>query len=273
MSTGSMTVQKIQEKKQLGQRLSALTCYDATFAQILDQQTTVDLLLVGDSLGTVIKGDNNTLNVSLAEMIYHTKIVARQVKRAHLVADMPFLSYQINDDDTLRHAGELIKAGAHSIKVEGGKALHSGVKKLVNLGIPVMGHIGLTPQHVHAFGGYRVQGKTLAAKERLIEDALALEDAGAYALVIECTPADVAKEITSRIKIPTIGIGAGPFCDGQILVLYDLLDLKPEFRPKFVKQFLNGAALISNACQSYVDEVQEGSFPGPEHSYHFKNIS
>ncbi len=264
-----ITAPQLLQKKSLRQRICALTCYDATFAQLIDQHTAVDFVLVGDSLGMVIKGEPTTLNVDVNEIVYHTRAVSRSTKRVHVVADMPFLSYQINDEETLKNAGLLMKAGAHSVKLEGGVTIQNRVRRLVDVGIPVMGHIGLTPQSVHALGGFRVQGKTSVEKQRLLDDAFALQDAGAFAVVIECTPEDVAKEITEKLQIPTIGIGAGKYCDGQILVLYDFLDLNSEFRPKFVKQFFNGTAAIAGACQAYVDEVQQGTFPGPEHTYHF----
>jgi len=267
----NITIQKLQEKKTAQSLISALTCYDATFAKILDQHTTVDILLVGDSLGMAFKGEDSTLNVTIDNIAYHMRAVSKAAKRSHLIADMPFLSYQINEDETLKNAGVLMQAGAHAVKLEGGASLQNSIRRLANIGIPVMGHIGLTPQHIHALGGYVVQGKTKTAKDRLLNDALAIQDAGAYALVLECVPEEVAQEITARLHIPTIGIGAGKYCDGQILVLYDLLDLNPEFRPKFVKQFLDGAALIANACQTYVNEVNDKTFPEPKHTYHSKN--
>ncbi len=268
-----ITAPQLLHKKSLGQRICALTCYDATFARLIDQHTAIDFILVGDSLGMVIKGEDNTLSVDVGDIVYHTKAVSRNTKRVHVVADMPFLSYQISDNETLKNAGLLMKAGAHAIKLEGGVTIKNSVRRLVDVGIPVMGHIGLTPQSVHALGGFRVQGKTASEKQRLFDDALALQDAGAYAVVIECTPEDVAREITEKLQIPTIGIGAGKYCDGQILVLYDFLDLNLEFRPKFVKQFFNGTALIAGACQAYVDEVQQGTFPSPAHTYHSKTLS
>jgi 3-methyl-2-oxobutanoate hydroxymethyltransferase len=267
-----ITAAQLLQKKSLKQRISALTCYDATFAQLIDQHTDIDFVLVGDSLGMVIKGEPDTLNVDVSEIVYHTRAVSRNIKRLHVIADMPFLSYKINDKETLKNAGLLMKAGAHSIKLEGGVTIQNRIRRLVDAGIPVMGHIGLTPQSIHVLGGFRIQGKTAMEKQRLWDDAFALQDAGAFAVVIECAPEDIAWEITEKLQIPTIGIGAGKYCDGQILVLYDFLGLNPKFRPKFVKQCFDGAAVIASACQAYVDEVKQGTFPGPEHTYHFKKF-
>jgi 3-methyl-2-oxobutanoate hydroxymethyltransferase len=263
-----VTTKHLQQMKSQSRRISMITCYDATFAKILDRNTSVDILFIGDSLGMVIKGDDNTLGVSVEEIAYHTRAVAKGSQRAHVLADLPFLSYHLSDEDTLRNAGTLLRAGAHSVKLEGGVNVQNRVRLLVDVGIPVMGHIGLTPQSVHALGGHLVQGKTPEAKERLLADALALEAAGAYAVVIESVPEDIAQTITSKLTIPTIGIGAGKHCDGQVLVLHDLLDLNPEFRPKFVKHYAPGASLIAEACQNFVAEVQDGSFPGPEHTFY-----
>jgi 3-methyl-2-oxobutanoate hydroxymethyltransferase len=225
------------------------------------------LLLVGDSLGMVIKGEANTLSVSMEQMTYHVAAVARGVTRAHVVGDMPFMSYQASAEDALKNAALLLRAGASSVKLEGGASVAPTVARMVEAGIPVMGHIGLMPQSVHAMGGFVVQGRDPASRQRILDDAHALEQAGAYALVLEGIPSDLAAEITRALSIPTIGIGAGPACSGQVLVVYDLLGLNPDFQPKFVKKFVDGAALLGEAFRAYVDDVKDGSFPAPEHSF------
>jgi len=249
------------------QKICMLTCYDATFARLLDASG-VDVLLVGDSLGMVVKGESDTLNVSVDEITYHVRAVARGCEKSHIVADMPFLSYQASDEDAVRNAGRLLQAGAQSVKLEGGVPIAPCVKKLVACGIPVMGHIGMTPQSVHAFGGFVMQGKTEITRRRILEDALAIQDAGAFAIVLECMDAQLAKEITKGLKIPTIGIGAGPDCDGQVLVIYDVLGLDDRFSPKFVKHYLDGTREISTACANYVSDVRDGSFPAKQHTYY-----
>jgi 3-methyl-2-oxobutanoate hydroxymethyltransferase len=244
-----------------------LTAYDATFARLLDEAG-VDVLLVGDSLGMVIQGHDTTLPVTLDEMIYHTRSVARGASRAHVVGDMPFMSYQASPEDGLRSAGRLLKeGGAHAVKLEGGAELGETVHRLVRAGIPVMGHVGLTPQSVHAMGGFRVQGKDADSAARIRDDARALEQAGAYAVVLEGIPAPLAAEITSTLEIPTIGIGAGPSCDGQVLVIYDLLGMNDAFKPKFVKRYEHFAQRIRGAATEYIEEVRRGAFPTAEHSF------
>jgi len=249
-----------------GQRITMLTGYDATFARLLDGAG-IDMILVGDSLGMVIKGEGNTLSVSVEQVAYHTAAVARGVSRAHVVADMPFMSYQTTAEDALKNAARLLQAGASSVKLEGGAGIAGTVARLVDAGIPVMGHIGLMPQSVHAMGGFVVQGKDAASSQRIVDDALALQEAGAYAIVIEGIPSELAAEITSLLRIPTIGIGAGVDCDGQVLVIYDLLGLNPDFTPKFVKKYVDGAAVVSDAVKSYVDEVKGGTFPDADHAF------
>ncbi|MBL4819140.1 MAG: 3-methyl-2-oxobutanoate hydroxymethyltransferase [Deltaproteobacteria bacterium] len=256
----NISILDLQEKKEKSEKITMLTAYDATFAKIVDQAG-VDMILVGDSLGMVIQGEPNTLSVSLDDMAYHTRAVARGAKRAHIVADMPFMTYQHDIKEAMLNASKLLKTGAHSVKLEGGRNIVSTVKALTESGIPVTGHLGLTPQSVHALSGFRKQGRTEDAAKRISEDALMLEKAGAYAIVLECVPDELAKQITKTLMIPTIGIGAGPQCDGQVLVLYDLLGLNPEFKPSFVKQYLNGAALIQQACEAYVTEVKQRDFP------------
>ena len=255
----------LQTKKNHSEPITMLTCYDAMFAKILDNSG-VDILFVGDTLGVVVQGHNTTLSVTLEHIIYHTQMVYRGSKRAHVTADMPFMTYQQDIKSAMENAAKLIVAGAQSVKLEGGVRIHETVKAMTEAGIPVMGHVGLTPQSVHAFSGYKLQGKTDEAKKRILEDALSLQDAGAYAVVLECVPEILAKEVTERLHIPTIGIGAGRFCDGQVLVIYDLLGLNPEFKPKFLKTYLNGGALIQQACEKYVTEVRQRVYPDLEHS-------
>lgn len=267
METSSkITTQHLLRKK--GQeKIIALTAYDYTSAKLMDEL--VDFILVGDSLGMVIQGNSNTLSVTMSEMIYHTQCVARAIKHAHLVADMPFLSYQVTEEEAIRNAGELLSKGkAEGVKVEGGIAMSKTIARIVELGIPVMGHIGLTPQSVHAFGGYKIQGRTEKSRESILQDALALEDAGVYSIVLEGIPVELAKEITNRVKVPTIGIGAGVFCDGQILVSQDLLGLNPSFSPKFVKKYADLATTIRGAVTQYAKEVKESGFPDKDHSFY-----
>jgi 3-methyl-2-oxobutanoate hydroxymethyltransferase len=265
-----VTVPSLIKMKGQGQRITMLTAYDATFARLLDS-CGVDILLVGDSLGMVIQGHDNTLAVTLEHVIYHTQAVVRGTERAHVVADMPFMSYQASVQEGLRNAGRLVKeGGAESVKLEGGLRHADLVHRLTEVGIPVMGHIGLTPQSVHAMGGYRVQGRDEEQAARLVEDALALEQAGIYSLVLEGIPQEVAEEITGQLRIPTIGIGAGPCCDGQVLVIYDLLGMDDTFTPKFLKRYQDLAELIRKATGCYLDEVRQGVFPGPEHSFSVK---
>ena len=262
-----VTVPALRRMKRRGERITMLTAYDATFARLLDQAG-VDLLLVGDSLGMVIKGEDNTLSVTLEEVIYHTRAVARGAARAHVVADMPFMSYQTSQEDGIRNAGRLIKEGhAGSVKLEGGQRHADLVRRIVEIGIPVMGHIGLTPQSVHAMGGYKVQGRGKAQAQQLIDDAVVLQQAGAYALVLEAVPAELAAQITDTLDIPTIGIGAGVDCDGQVLVIYDLLGLEDDFKPKFVKRYESFAARARAAVGRYVNDVRSRAFPDLEHSF------
>ena len=261
-----LTTIDLQRKKDLGERIAATTAYDALFAKLLDDQ--VDLILVGDSLGMVVQGKENTLDVAMEEMVYHTKCVHRVLKRAHLVSDMPFLSYQISEERAIENAGRLLKAGAQSVKLEGGEEIASLVKKLVCYGIPVMAHIGMTPQSLHRWGGYRVQGKDQGRRDQLLRDAKILEENGAYAVVLESIPQDLSQEISQNLKIPTIGIGAGPFCNGQILVIYDLLGMDSDFNPKFLRKYANLSKTIREALSTYVKEVREGNFPSDKESYH-----
>lgn len=265
-----ITIPEIMKRKNSGPKIAMLTCYDATFAQLLDQSG-VPLLLVGDSLGMVFKGEENTLSVSIDEVAYHTKAVARGSSQAHIVADMPFMSYHGSEKDAVINAGKLLQAGAQSVKLEGGKEIVPIIKKLVEAGIPVMGHIGLMPQKVHLMGGFKVQGKDEAGQQQILEDAQALVQAGVFGMVLEGIPKDVAQEVTRSIPVPTIGIGAGPSCDGQVLVIYDLLGLNPDFRPKFVKTFFEGGNAVQEACKNYITEVVNGAFPSDEHSFKANN--
>ena len=262
-----VTTRSLLEMKEKGERIVALTCYDALFARLLDASG-IDILLVGDSLNQVLAGASSTLSASLEQMIYHTTIVRRGTERAMVICDMPFLSYQISPDDALRNCGRAMKeTGCQAVKIEGGQPMAATVRRLVDAGIPVMGHIGLTPQSVHALGGYHVQGRDDRAADRLRADAKALEDAGAFAVVLELLPAPLSSQITKSLTIPTIGIGAGPACDGQVLVLHDMLGLNEQFSAKFVKKYAALAEDVREAARLFAAEVREGRYPGPEHSF------
>lgn len=262
-----VTAPTLAQRKRDGIPIVMVTAYDATFARMFDQAG-VDAILVGDSLGMVVQGLPDTLAVTVDDVIYHTRAVARGSRRAHLVADMPFMSYQASVEDGVRNAGRLIARGrAHAVKLEGGRAVAPIVERIVTAGIPVMAHVGLTPQHVRAMGGFKVQGRSEAAAEVIVEDAQALEQAGAYALVLEGIPGPLAERITRCVSIPTIGIGAGVACDGQVLVGYDLLGLTPDLEPKFVKRYARGYADGVEAARAFCDEVRARRFPGPEHTF------
>ncbi len=252
--------------KEERRKIVMITAYDVLFAKIFDE-VGVDILLVGDSLGQVVLGLPNTLGVTMEDMERHTGAVARGRKRAYLVADMPFLSFQAGPADAIRNAGKLLQAGAEAVKLEGGRNVEATIRAITQCDIPVMGHVGLTPQSIHRMGGYRVQGKSDAQRERLLDDALAVQEGGAFAVVLEGMPADLASGITERLAIPTIGIGAGPGCDGQVLVMQDLLGLFDEFRPKFVKRFGELKKPVQDAVRAYAEEIREGKFPGKEHSF------
>ncbi len=247
-----------------------LTAYDYPTARAVDQAG-VDSILVGDSLGMVVLGYENTLSVTLQDMIHHAKAVMRGARKAFVVADMPFMTYEINRDESIRNAGRLVQeAGVQAVKVEGGREIINVVEGIVSTGIPVMGHLGLTPQSIHQFGGFKVQAKDEAAARKLLEDALALEEAGAFAVVLEGIPQQLARLVTERLGIPTIGIGAGPDCDGQVLVTHDLLGIFDRFVPKFVKQYANMYELMLESLSRYVQEVENGTFPGPEHCFNIE---
>jgi len=261
-----ITLNTLHKMMQDGEKIAVLTSYDASFAGLLENAG-VEVLLVGDSLGMVLQGHESTLPVTLAEMAYHTRCVARGSKRAFIVADLPFGTFQVSPQQTFENAAQLMAAGAHMVKLEGGEAVVESVDFLTKRGIPVCGHLGLTPQSVHQLGGYRVQGKGDRQSRRLILEAKMLEQAGAGMLVLEAVPAAVAKQVTAKLAIPTIGIGAGVNCSGQVLVLHDMLDVSPGKKPKFVKNFLQGRNSVQDAVEAYVKEVKAKSFPGPEHSF------
>ncbi len=263
----SVTTRDLLAWKAEGRRIVTVTAYDALFGRLVDEAG-VDAVLVGDSLNQVIAGQPSTLSATLDQMIYHAQMVRRGVQRALVVVDMPFLSYQVSVEDALRSCGRVMKeTGAQAVKLEGGRAMAPTVRALVDIGIPVMGHIGLTPQSVHALGGYRVQGRTDEAAARLEQDAQALEEAGCFAIVLELVPAALAERISRARAVPTIGIGAGPGCDGQVLVLPDLLGLNDRFAPKFLKRYAELAAEVRRAVGAFAAEVRDGSFPGPGQSF------
>lgn len=262
-----VTINTLRKMKQAGERITMLTAYDASFARLLDRAGT-DVLLVGDSLGMVFQGHDTTLPVTMDQMVYHCAAVSRGVERAHLVGDMPFGSYQGSPDDAVKNAVRLVaEGGAEAIKLEGGAEYAEVVQRIVRAGVPVMGHIGLTPQSVHRLGGYVVQGRSEEKAQRLIADAKALEAAGCYSIILEMMPAELSAEISRTLRIPVIGIGAGAGCDGQVLVIYDLLGMNPDFSPKFVKKYLDLGVLIHDAVARYNDDVKQGTFPGPEHAF------
>jgi 3-methyl-2-oxobutanoate hydroxymethyltransferase len=262
-----VTIHELLQRKPKGERIVMLTCYDALFARLLDASG-VDILLVGDSVNQVLAGRDSTLSATLDQMIYHTAMVRRGAERALVICDLPFLTYQVTTEDALRNAGRVMQAtGCHGVKLEGGRPMAPTVRALVDIGIPVMGHLGLTPQSVHALGGYRVQGRDEVAAQRIKDDAKALEEAGAFAVVLELVPAPLASEITKALTIPTIGIGAGPACDGQVLVLHDMLGLNDRFSAKFVKKYAELAEDVRDAVRRFGDEVREGRYPDAAHSF------
>lgn len=263
MKTTLHTLQQMADK---GEKIAVLTCYDASFATLLETAG-VDVLLVGDSLGMTLQGSETTLAVTLEQMTYHTRCVASGTRQAFIVADLPFGSYQESPQQALRSASQLMAAGAHMVKLEGGQVMAETVAFLTDRGIPVCGHVGLTPQSVHQLGGYRVQGRGDAAAERLLQDTLALQQAGAGLLVLEAMPAVLGREVSVNLSIPTIGIGAGPGCDGQVLVLHDILGIYPGRTPKFAKNFMPGTGSIQAAVEAFVGEVKNGAFPAPEHCF------
>jgi 3-methyl-2-oxobutanoate hydroxymethyltransferase len=265
------TVPDLLRMKAESQKIVMVTAYDYAMARLVDRAGT-DMVLVGDSVGMVVQGHQDTLSVSVEDMIYHGRCVSRGLTQAHLTVDMPFMSYQVSPAQALENAGRLVREGrAQSVKLEGGERSAAAISTIVEAGIPVVGHVGLTPQSVHAIGGFRVQGRGEAAAERILRDALAVQEAGAFAVVLEMVPEDVAARVTEALEVPTIGIGAGAGCDGQVLVCNDLLGMDTSFRPRFVKRYAELEGTIVDAMRSYGDEVRRGEFPSPEHSFHRKS--
>ncbi len=267
-----VTIHTLKKLKDAGQKICMVTAYDATFARLFDDAG-ADVLLVGDSLGMVVQGNDSTLPVTMDQMVYHSRCVTRGTRRAHVVGDLPFMSYQNSVEDAVKNAGRMVvEGGVGSVKLEGGQEFAEVISRIVRASIPVMGHLGLTPQSVHKMGGYVVQGRDEDTARRLLEDAVALEQAGCYALVLEAVPLELAKAITARLSIPTIGIGAGKHCDGQVLVSYDLLAFNPSFKPKFVKHYAQLGDAVKAAAGTYFEEVRAGSFPDDEHSFRSTNM-
>lgn len=262
-----ITTATIRNMKNSEQRITMLTAYDYASSSIVDEAG-VDMILVGDSLGMVVLGYEDTLSVTMEDMIRHTQAVSRGAKNALIVADMPFMSYQVTRELAIANAGRLVSEGkAEAVKLEGGREFLPETEGIIRAGIPVVGHLGLTPQSVNQFGGFKVQGKTTEAATRLIDDALALEEAGVFAIVLECIPSQIAKLITEKLTIPTIGIGAGPHVDGQVLVFHDVVGLFKRFKPKFVKQYVDGAGVIQEGCMQYIDDVRCKRFPTEEYGF------
>ncbi len=262
-----VTTRTVIHSKENGVKISALTAYDAIVAKILDESG-IDIILVGDSLSNVVQGNDTTIPVTLDEMIYHARIVTRVVKRALVVVDMPFMSYQVVAEEAIRNAGRILKeTAASAVKVEGGRSIAESVRRMTEIGIPVMGHLGLTPQSINKFGGYRPRGEERTEAAKILSDAKILEEAGAFAIVLEKIPAQLAARVTKSIKIPTIGIGAGPHCDGQILVYADMVGLTQEFKPRFVRHYANVAEEMHKAFVNYIEDVKHGKFPSKDESY------
>ncbi len=262
-----VTTLRLQEMKRTGRKIACLTAYDALIAEIFDE-CGIDLILVGDSLGNIVQGHDTTIPVTLEDTIYHTKAVVKGASRALVVADMPFMSYQVTADEAFRNAGRILKeTGCAAVKLEGGKNVTEAVSRMTDAGIPVMGHLGLMPQSIHKFGSYRARGTDPEEAEKIFNDALLLEKAGCFAIVLEKIPAELAKTITETVKIPTIGIGAGPHCDGQILVYTDMLGLTVDFSPRFVRRYANLLNIIKDAVANYCNDVKNSSFPNLEESY------
>ena len=262
-----VTTAALRARKGTADRIAVLTAYDVVFARLADEAG-IDVVLVGDSLGMVVQGERSTLAVTMDEMVYHSRIVSRGVRRAHLVADLPFMSYQASVEDGMHAAGRLLKEGrAEAVKLEGGVEVAELVRRLVRAGIPVMGHIGMTPQSVHQLGGFKVQGRTDAQRAQILDGARAVSEAGAYAIVIEAVPHVLAAEITRAVSVPTIGIGAGVHCDGQVMVMHDLLGLEPAWKPRFVRRYAEMGKAVGEAFAAYAADVRAGRFPAPEETY------
>lgn len=265
-----VTILDIQAMKERGEKIPMITAYDYTSARLVDEAG-LPLILVGDSLGVVVLGHDSTVPVTIEEMLHHTRAVTRGAKRALVVGDMPFMTYQLNPEQALRNAARFLQeAGAQAVKLEGGERMAETVRRLTEVGIPVMGHLGLTPQSINQLGGHKLQAKTPAAAVRLLNDAVALQAAGAFAVVLECVPARIARCVSEKLRVPTIGIGAGPYCDGQVQVLHDMLGLFTDFKPRHVKRYAHLAEAMREALSSYANEVREASFPTAEHSFGMK---
>ncbi len=261
----------LKKMKGAGEKITSLTAYDYPTALLLDE-VGIDVILVGDSLGMVMLGYETTLPVSMQEMLHHTRAVARGVKRALVVGDMPFLSFQTGVEKAVENAGLFLKAGAQAVKLEGGSEILPVIDTLISFGIPVMGHLGLTPMKIHSYGGYKAQGRTEEAARRIFNDARQLDSAGVFSIVLESIPWKLAKTITEEVGAPTIGIGSGPYCDGQVLVFHDAMGLTPGYQPRHVKKFLQGQEIFRTAVKSYMEEVRSGDFPSPAHSFEMKDF-
>lgn len=263
-----VTIPKLQKMTDAGEKLTMVTAYDATFARIVDHAG-IDMILVGDTLGMVVQGHETTLPVSLDDVIYHTACVGRVAKRPLVIADMPFLSYQVSRSQAVLASGRAMKeGGAKGVKLEGGMEMVDTVRTLVNTGIPVMAHLGLKPQSIHRMGGYKIQGKSADEGKLIVEEAKAMEQAGAFSIVLEGVAIETAREVSEAVRIPTIGIASGPHCDGQVLVIYDLLGMNPDFEPKFLKKYADGYSTVTDALRCYIDEVRNGKFPTDQHGFH-----
>jgi 3-methyl-2-oxobutanoate hydroxymethyltransferase len=266
-ASDKVTTATLRARKGAAEKIAVVTAYDVVFARLADEAG-IDVVLVGDSLGMVVQGERTTLAVTMDDMVYHSRIVSRGVRRAHLVADMPFMSYQASVEDGLRAAGRLLKEGrAEAVKLEGGTEIAELVRRLVGAGIPVMGHVGLTPQSIHEFGGFKVQGRSNEQRAQILADARAVSEAGAYAVVVEGVPQAVAADVTRAISAVTIGIGAGADCDGQVMVMHDLLGLEPAWKPRFVRRYAEMGKSVAEAFAAYAADVRAGKFPGPDESY------
>jgi 3-methyl-2-oxobutanoate hydroxymethyltransferase len=267
----TITIPQIQKMTDEKTRLTMVTAYDSTFAKLVDEAG-VDMILVGDSLGMVVQGHETTLPVTLDDVIYHTACVSRAVRRPLVIADLPFMSYQVSRSQAVLTAGRAMKEGAaRAVKLESGLEMVDTVRAIVDTGIPVMAHLGLKPQSVHKLGGYKIQGKDERGASLIVEEAIKMEEAGAFSIVLEGVAIETAAEVSEKVRIPTIGIASGPYCDGQVLVIYDLLGMNPEFSPKFLKKYIDGSSLITGAVKKYIEEVRAGEFPAEEHGHHKDN--
>jgi len=261
-----MTIPDLQRCKRDNKKIIVVTAYDALFARLLEQAG-IELLLVGDSLGVVVQGKSNTLSVTMEDMLYHTRLVAGAAQKSLIIGDMPFMSYQASQEEALRNAGRFLQAGAHAVKLEGGAEVIESASRILAAGVPVMGHLGLTPQSIYKFGTYTVRAKEEAEAEKLKADAKLLEQAGCFAIVLEKIPATLAKEVSESLQIPTIGIGAGRYCDGQVLVMHDMLGINTEFKPRFLRQYLNLHEQVTGAVQQYIKDVKARDFPSENEQY------